>query len=86
MKWSRDHVPTLGYSRDAMLTVDLDRLNVIISGSVVRGGSQFSTFSQAYRNRKLWGGGYGATYALRKMASGKNSCCLGVRTLMVDRS
>jgi hypothetical protein len=35
MKWYRDHVLTLGYWRDRMVTVDFDRLNVISSGSVV---------------------------------------------------
>jgi hypothetical protein len=37
MKWSRDHVLTWGYMTDLRfrLTVDLDRLNIIISGSVV---------------------------------------------------
>jgi hypothetical protein len=34
MKWSMDHVLTWGFMRDLMLTVDLDRLNVISSGSV----------------------------------------------------
>jgi hypothetical protein len=33
MKWSRDLVFTWGYMRDLMLTVDLDRLNVISSGT-----------------------------------------------------
>jgi hypothetical protein len=35
MKWSRDHVLTCGYRRDLLLTVDLDRIKVISSGSVV---------------------------------------------------
>jgi hypothetical protein len=35
MKWSRDHVLTWGYRKDLMLTVDLDKLNVISSDSVI---------------------------------------------------
>jgi hypothetical protein len=35
MKWFRDHVLTWGYIRDLMLTVDLDRLNVIIDRLIV---------------------------------------------------
>jgi hypothetical protein len=34
MKWSRDHALTWGYMRDPMSTVELDRLNVVSSGSV----------------------------------------------------
>jgi hypothetical protein len=35
MKWSRDHVLTWSFRRDLKLTVELDRLKVISSGSVV---------------------------------------------------
>jgi hypothetical protein len=34
MKWSRDHVLTCGYRRD--MTVDLDKLKIISSGSVAK--------------------------------------------------